>query len=178
MRPIARPLAATLVGIVLLGSAGCGKAADKLAQKAAEKAIESQAGDGAKVDIGKDGNFEIKGKDGSYSAAMGKVPKAWPEDVPLPKGLEIATGSQMGSSTEKLIQIAATTKMSPDEVTAFYDKALKSWDEANRYNSASDGSTYDSVTYNSGQRNVQLAATTDGTGVTGINITYTEKTDA
>ncbi len=62
MRPIARPLAATLVGIVLLGSAGCGKAADKLAEKAAEKAIESQAGDGAKVDIGQDGKFTMPNK--------------------------------------------------------------------------------------------------------------------
>lgn len=177
MRPIARPLAAMLVGIVLLGSAGCGKAADKLAEKAAEKAIESQGGDGANVDIGKDGKFEIQTKDGSYSAATGKIPKDWPKDVPLPKGLEVVTGSAMGSATEKLMSVSATTKMSPDEVTAFYDNALKGWEEANRYNSTSDGSSYGSVTYNSGERNVQLTTTTDAKGATTISITYTSKTD-
>ena len=172
MRPIARPLAVTFIGVVLLGSVGCGKATEKLAEKATEKAIESQAGDGAKVDIGKDGTFELETEDGSYSAGTGEVPKGWPDDVALPDGIEIVTGTDIGSDTDSISSIIATTDASPDEVAAFYDDELGDWEEANRLTSNGDGSSFSSVSYTSGERTVQLTISEDADGATTISITH------
>lgn len=178
MRPTVRPLAAVLLSVTLVGLAGCGKAAEKVAEQATERAIEQSAGDGAKVDLGDDGAFEIETEDGSYSAGTGEVPKGWPDDVPLPEGLEIVTGTDLGSDTETISSIVATTDASPDEVAAFFEDALDGWEEANQLTSNGDGASFRSVSYVSGDRTVQLTIGADADGATSLSISHAAKTPA
>ena len=106
--------AAAAIAGLLLATAGCGKVADKVADKAAEKAtekaIESQTGGSVDVDssdgkmkiktgdgeITYDGNGNVTGKskDGSSTFGAGtKLPKGWPDDIELPKGMELSVAT-------------------------------------------------------------------------------------
>lgn len=178
MHRTVRPVAAVLAGVALLGAAGCGQAAEKVAEKATEEAIESQAGDGAKVDIGQDGTFEIETEEGSYSAGTGEVPEGWPDDVPLPDGLEIVTGSNLGNDAERITSVIGTTDESPDAVAAFYEEALSDWEEASSMDSNADGASFRSVSYTSGERTLQLTISEDAEGVTTLSVTHAVKAAA
>ncbi len=174
MHPTVRPAAAAaaVLGLVLLGSAGCGKAAEKVAEKATEQAIESQGGDDANVDIGSDGQVKIETAEGSYSAGTGEKPKGWPDDVALPDGLEIVTGTDLGGGTETISSIIGTVDDDPASAVAFYEDELSDWEELNRFETSSDGSAMTSLTFTKGDRSVQVTVGQDADGTTTVSVTH------
>lgn len=172
MRPTARPLAVALIGVVLLGGSACGKAAEKAAEEVTERAIEAQGGEGASVDLNDDGAVEIETADGSYSAGTGEVPAGWPDDIALPDGLEIVTGTDVAGGGQEISSIIATTEDDQATLAAHFEEELAGWVEANRMESSSDGSTFTAVSYSSGDRTVQLTLSRDAEGTNTVSVSH------
>lgn len=107
---------------------GCGSVAEKAGEKAAEKAIESQGGGNVDIDTSGDGQVSIETEEGSMSFGTGEVPAEWPDDVPLPDGLEVSSGSTIDASDGRLVSITATSDQDPLELLEFYKEALSDWD--------------------------------------------------
>ncbi|MHB0980021.1 MAG: hypothetical protein ACYC5Q_08145 [Thermoleophilia bacterium] len=98
-----------LAAVAFVG-AGCG---EKIAEKAAEKVIESGA-DGAEVDIDTDsGSVKVSGEDGSSSYQVGddvKLPDGFP-DLPLPDDAKAAGVIQTEADESSSFTATFTTAM-------------------------------------------------------------------
>lgn len=164
--------AAGLALVLLTGVSGCGKAAEKIGQKATEKAIESGADGNADVDIS-DGEMNIETEDGSFSVGSGEIPDSWPEDVPLPDGLEVLSAMDMGSDGESMINVSGTTDMTPDEVTAFYESGLDGWSESDSFSSRAEEGGMSSVSYEQDGRTVGVTILDDPDEATTLSLSYT-----
>lgn len=89
-----RALAATVVsGLLVVGAGACGKAAEKVGEKVAEKSLEGVTG--ADVDASDDG-VTIKTEDGEFSAkTTDELPDGWPVDlIAVPDGFSIESVSE------------------------------------------------------------------------------------
>lgn len=190
-----RTMAVAVTASLLLVATGCGKAADKMAQKAGEKMIESAAGEGVDVDLGKDGNMQVKTEDGSFSMSgedgsfnmemedgsfssqAGEIPSSWPDDLPLPSKIEVEMGTEMmdadGGAT---VMVSAITPVSVEELKAFYAEALSEWDETYSSSSSSDGMSYVQVGYAKNDRSVMIMLS-EVDGASQINVTHTLEID-
>ncbi|MEO6987775.1 MAG: hypothetical protein ABI239_03920 [Aquihabitans sp.] len=172
-----RALSSVVVALasLLLVATGCGKAADKLSEKATEKAIESAAGEGVDVDLDGDGNFAIETEDGSYSAQVGKVPASWPDDVPLPPDLTVVqSGTEMADAEGiTTTSVSFTTNATASAVAEFYTDALSDWTDTMNSTSSADSGDFSQLMYEKGDRTVVIIAASSE-GETQVTINHTE----
>jgi len=129
-------MAALAIGGVLIASTGCGKASEKIAEKATEKAIEAGAGGDADLDF-TDGGFTVETDEGSSSFGAG-MPSGWPADVSLPDDFAPTGGANISSAADTMITATGTTGKGIDELLAFYDAELDGWEQAQSIESTAD----------------------------------------
>ena len=169
-RSLRSRIAITAVAVGLgVSTVGCGKAAEKIAEKATEKAIESEAGGDANVDIGKDGQVKIETEDGSLSINSGEVPDSWPEDIPLPDDLDVASSM----STPDGATVSGMTSVGVDDAMAFYEDALDGWTISGEFNTSGDGASTSSATYERDERVVTISASSNDDG-TVLSVSHSE----
>ena len=110
---------------LLVGSAGCGKIADKASEQIAERIIEKQTG--GKVDIQKDGEkIKIETDEGTITGGA-SIPDGWPSDIPLPKDLRVIGGSAIKDGDQTVYSVAGSSSASRDEIKNLYANALSDW---------------------------------------------------
>jgi hypothetical protein len=148
---------------------GCGAVAEKAGEKAAEKAIESQGGGNVDIDTSGDGEISIDTDEGSVSFGSGEVPAEWPEDVPIPDGLEVSTGSTIDASDGRLVSVVGTTDLDPAELLELFTDALSDWDISGESSTTSTSGDMTSAQWDTEGRRFTFVATTamgDGTTMT------------
>jgi hypothetical protein len=163
-----RRSATIAVLIAATGLTACGAVAEKAGEKATEKAIESQTGGDVDVDTD-DGSVSIETEEGSASFGTGEVPEDWPDDIPLPDGLEVLTSSSTVSGNERLTAVTGSTDTEPEEILAWMKEELPDWEISGETTSTGTSGDLASAQFRSGERLVTLAATTglgDGTNLT------------
>lgn len=113
-----------LLPFLTLILSGCGKSISQIAgEKLAEKAIESQSGEDAKVDI-KDGNVKIETKEGGILAGDDvKLPSDFPTDVYVVEGKIKAAISSEGNYS-----ITIESDKTIEELSNLYQEKLKAAD--------------------------------------------------
>jgi flagellar basal body rod protein FlgF len=183
MTTLPRPLIALGSAALLLFATGCGDAADKVAEQAVERAIESETGGDVDIDTDGDGsvsfetdegsfssdgegNLEIESADGSTSISSdGEIPEGWPEEVPLPADLEVTLGSSMDAADGRLLSVMGTTSESATDLLDEMKAALADWTISGEVVSTTDGSTTTSAQFELDGRRVNFLAseTPDGT---------------
>jgi hypothetical protein len=171
--------------------AGCGAAADKVAEKATEKALESAAGGNVDIDTDGDGSFrmetdegvfEMDGQgnlrvdteDGSMTTASGEMPAGWPSDIPVPRDLEVLSGTSMDSADEKLVVVTGTTSRGAKELLDEMKAALSSWTISGETTTTTDGATFTSAQFELGDRRLMFQAN-DIDGETTLNLSHATK---
>jgi hypothetical protein len=169
--PLRPAILALIAGTAVL-TAGCGAAADKVAEQATEQAIESQTGGDVDIDTSGDGSVEIETEDGSMSFGTGEVPADWPEDVPLPNDLEVLSGSTTQAADGELVAIVGTTSDSPEEMLASMKEALADWTISGESTVTFDDGSSTSAQWETDGRRVTFSASAgtsgaeDGTSIT------------
>ncbi len=115
-----------VLGVIVFVGAGflAKKAIETGGGKLAEKIIEQGLGKDVDANIDKD-NFEIKGKDGSFSTSK-KLPDNFPSDVPVYPGSQVesslkATGNDQVSES---VTVSLSTSDSYEKVVNFYKSQL------------------------------------------------------
>lgn len=190
-----RALAGIGVAAALALTGGCGKAAEKAAEKITERAIEEGAG-GANVDISDggmsfesedgsfsyqiddEGNVVMKGEDGETSYTTGgaaEVPDGWPAFLNLPPDAEILASSTSTDGDQKTATVMA--EFSGDTKETY--EGFKAMLEGEGFEITSDSLTTSSdgsfavVSAESGERmvSVSVSGNADGTGSISINVT-------
>jgi hypothetical protein len=116
---------------VLVALAACEDARDKLAEAAAEKAIEkvleAKTGEDLSIDRSKDGLVvrSARGGEMRLGGQAGEVPEGWPSDVPAYPGAKIL----MSLKLEKGWTLSLETAASLDEVVQYYKQQLASMEQ-------------------------------------------------
>jgi hypothetical protein len=120
----------TLIAIVLaVGVAitvGCKKASEELGEKMMEKALESQGGGKADVDV-HEGKVTIKTKEGQFEAVSGggaRIPAGFPQDVYVLTDAKII----MASKSPTGFHVMFETGDSQDKIVARYAEEMKARD--------------------------------------------------
>lgn len=107
----------------LVGTTGCGKIREKIAQKAVEKAIETGSGGSVNIDDDK----VTFGADKDRALTVGraaKLPDGWPSDVPSYPGATIVAAVSDGTKARTAI---FETTDSVDQASAFYEQNLSAF---------------------------------------------------
>lgn len=183
-------MAVVASGALLLVATGCGKAGDKIAEKASEKAIEQAAGEGADVDLdsdgnivvktedgnfsasGEDGSFKMETEDGSFSSETGKLPASWPDDLPLPTNAKVQTGTEMSEGDSgAMVSVTSITSASVDDVEEFYDEVLSDWEQTNNTASTNGDMSYIQQNFVKADRAIMLMISESDEG-TMVNINH------
>lgn len=180
------------VVVLAVAITGCGgnKAADTVANKVVEKAIETQASkDGkdvkAKVDLQsgsmnivsndgkqsvsvstKDGQTTVTSQDGGTTAVVGKdapVQETFPKDIPVYTGATVQISQ--ANAADKSFVIQATTNDAVDVVGAFYKKELSAqgWTEAQTVNQGG-VAPMQMLSYSKGERQLMIMIQTSDKG--------------
>jgi len=110
---------------------GCGKASEKVAEFAMEKAIEKDGGGKAKVDLTQDGKMTITSDKGDVqidASGAASVPEGFPEDVMVYAG-KITTAMKMPEG----FMVTIETDDAVEKVVAAYNEAMKAkgWTQEN-----------------------------------------------
>lgn len=173
-----RFLAAAVSVPLVAAAAGCSaeKLADRASEKAAEKIIESAGGEDVDIDIDDDsGEATFRSADGSmFSVGGGELPDGWPDEVPLPDGFTLE-GSFSGSDGDKSTfnVTGSLTGDAAEEFNRIADAFTGAgWTEENRSTSNSGGSTMASATYSNSTWTVSLLVTGED-GEDGVGVIYT-----
>jgi hypothetical protein len=161
---------AVLAVLAGLTTVGCGAVAEKATEKATEKAIESQTGGDVDLDTD-DGSVDVTTEDGSFSIGSGKVPEEWPDDVPLPEGIEIASGSTSTTDDGTLVSITATTTADAADLLAELEEALADWEISGKTTSTSGGGAFVGATWELDGRTVSFTGA-GGDGETSLALTH------
>lgn len=158
---------------IVIATPACGKVADKVSERAAEEAAEAAAGGDAEVDLDPDGgSIAIETEDGSISGGVGEVPADWPDDVPLPDGLEVGLGSSVDDpSTGPIHSVTGTAPASPAEIVALYEDALAGWEVTSQLDTTVDDTVSATRTFEHDGRAVDLIASSGETGTT-VTVTH------
>jgi hypothetical protein len=121
-----RPTHVIAVTLSLFALVGCNRVKEKLAEKAAEKVVESATG--TEVDLSSSsGSVTVRDpKTGAIVRAGATVPDGWPSSVPIYPGAKVVASL----STPDGKQVTFTTTDSPDQVDAFYKAKLPGKQEA------------------------------------------------
>lgn len=150
---------------------GCGKAADKASEKIAEKAIEQSAGDGVDVDINADdGTYSVNTPDGSYQAGT-SVPDTWPDDIPLPKDLNVSSGMNATDAGTQVVTVSGSTGDDLNELKALYKSALSGWTEGYSSESVTDGTKYMQLMLQDGDRSLTVIGS-EGESGSDLTLSY------
>ena len=114
--------AAALAGSLVLVGAGCGKAAEKVQEKAIEQST------GAKdVDINKDGDVTVKDKDGNtLQVGSAELPDGWPSDLDPPSSVKLVAASTSTTNGKKSFIVSGETSDSFDDIYAGVKQQLES----------------------------------------------------
>lgn len=187
--PLTRATAALALGALLVTGTACGAAAEKVGERAAERAIEAQGGGDVDLDLDDggfsietdegsasmdvDGNLRVDTEDGSFTAGSGEVPAGWPDDVGFPAGLEVLAGFEQTSGEEATANITATVPGSAAEAVAFYEDALSGWTGENETSFSGGGTESRSVTFVLDDRRLDLVANDAGDGTSQVTLTHT-----
>lgn len=109
-RSLRTPAPALAVAASLLAAltlAGC--SAEDIGERAAEKAIEQQLGDGAEVDLDTDdGGVTVEDGDGNSYSTGTTVPEDFPDDVPLIEGTVVSAVEVAEGTTSWTVAIATS----------------------------------------------------------------------
>lgn len=154
--------AAAVAALLLL--AGCGAAAEKVSEKATEQAIESQTGGDVDIDTDGEGSVDIETEDGSLSFGTGEIPEEWPQDVPVPEGIEVLSGTTMDASDGKLVSITATSDRSPEELLAELKETLGDWEISGESTMTSTDGDISGAQWDTDGRRFTMAASNGGDG--------------
>jgi hypothetical protein len=132
-RATTNPSCRTLLLVVAVALAACGKAQDKAAEKVVEKAIESSMskdGTSAKVDLSQGAmkvtTTDASGKTTQMEMGSAKISEAelgvpfYPGSQPVEGG-----GMRMASGDSTALRLALHSDDAPDKVAAFYRDKLK-----------------------------------------------------
>lgn len=125
-------LPALILGAVLVLT-GCG--GEEIAERIAE-----EAGGADNVEIDPDsGEVHVEGSEGSFSIGGGDIPDGFPDELPIPDGLEVA-GSASFSGGEEGTAFVQLQGGDYDELTSFYESELPAngWTVEDTRNVASD----------------------------------------
>lgn len=159
--------AALAVAIMVMGVAGCGKAAEV----AAEQAIE--AGTGGDANINSDGSVTLTDDSGNtVTAGTKKISEKLTAAVSLPDGIDWQNTSESTSDGTLTVWGAGTTKMSADEAMA----ALKAAVTGAGYEVATEAN-YDGQLYLDASKgedsHMMVTVGDDGNGTIQVTLTYT-----
>ena len=139
---------------------GCG-GGDSIADLASEKIAEAGAGEGYDVDIDSEsGEISVTNEDGSFSASSsGELPDGWPEEIPLPDDLKIATANAISSDTGQVFNVVGEV---PDGDAAWKaitaELADAGWNEVQKATGNYGAGTSSSATYDNGTWSVTVGA--------------------
>ncbi len=191
MRRVSSLVVLLVACLLALGS--CGKATEKLT----EKAIEESAG-GGDVDIDDDGSFsfendegsfsvdedgnvKIEGEDGEFSidGSSGELPDGFPDDVPVPDGLDIITGSKTSDGEQTIYAVFGNVAGDPDEVFADIIAAFEDdgYDTEGKSETNSDQGFFATATFVGRGHRVATSVSTEqneGGATVSINVTPDE----
>lgn len=172
-RSTRRPLVALALLPALLLFGGCGEASDKIAEKAAEKAIENQTGGDVDIDADgggvrvetpdgvfesdAEGNFSMESEDGTVTAGAG-LPEDWPEDLPLPDGVEVV----YGSSSPEGATVTLTGTGSVDDLMAEFEDLYGDWTAEDESTMESGGTSFRSARFVDGNRSLSVSVSDSG----------------
>ncbi len=143
-----------LVLVALSLVTGCGKIREKLAQKAAEKAVETSTGGDVKISSG---GVTVKDAKGGGAATFGdsaKLPDGWPSDVPAYPDAKIVASMATPQGKTTVME----TKDAPAKVADFYKSKLSSFARQ----SDVDAAGVRQLVYKSGSRTIQVVASPSG----------------
>lgn len=177
---------ATLLPMAFVAAA-CSSASEKIGEKAAEKAAENaleQEG-GGNVDIDTkdgsvkietkdgtfesdgDGNFKAEGKDGTITGGT-SMPDGWPEDVPLPDGVEVT----YGSSTPQGMSVTFSSSDSAEDVFEAVKAILDGWKVEDETSMNTPDTKMRSAQFKDGKRALFLTVSESSDGTIGnLNLT-------
>ncbi len=140
---VKRAIAGIGVTAALVLTTGCGKAADKIAERAVEEGIERGAGggdvdisedgvsfkspDGQSVQVDAEGNMIIEGADGQVLASgdRAEVPDGWPAFLALPDDAALLTSQSSTSDGVKMGIVAAEVDGDAKVLYEGYKEALE-----------------------------------------------------
>lgn len=169
-----------LAAVAFLALASCGKAAEKIS----EKAIEQSAGGGdadinddgsfsfendeGSFSVDKDGNVKIEGEDGEFSidGGSGELPEGFPDDIPLPDDYEILTGSRTSDGDSAFWGVVGEVSGDPEDVFAALVSLFEDADfeSQSKSESESGGDFFGSATFLGGGNLVSVSVTAGGDG--------------
>ena len=137
---------AMAMAITVLGLVGCGKAVEKVAEKAAESQMEKGGGQ-AKVDLSSGGikmtTTDASGKTTQFEMGTAKVSEA---DIGLSfyPGTQLREGeaSRMSSPESTTYTVMLHSDDAPDKVAGFYREKLKAQAEGRQYMESSGGDSH------------------------------------
>lgn len=160
------------VGLLVVGVTSCGK----ITEKASEKTAEKIAGDalGGDVDYDPDsGKVQIKNDDGTFSYGEG-VPEDWPDDIPIPDGMEVQGSITTDTPEGKEHTLTGSTDKSVDEMADYYEEKMSDWTKKGGSTFESEGKMV-SLDYTKGNREVSMSIVrNEGDTDTTVLYTYTE----
>lgn len=152
----------SVFGVLVVGTTSCSKVTEKVSEKAAEKAIEGSTDGDADVDLSDD---EVKIKTGDGSAVYGsKMPDGWPKDIPLPDNFEVTGGANIDQGGQVMITVVGTTKMSSEDVTAFYKDKMSGWEKESDAVYGNGDDAVASLSLTNGDRRLIVSANTNDAG--------------
>lgn len=137
--------------MVILLVLAMGVLATACAKTVTEKVIENQTGGKVKIKSGK-GSVEIKGKGGTFSVGENKLPKDFPEDIPIYKPSKVMGSMSNTLEGKKTFVVTLSTKDALDEVNDFYKNGLvkEGWTEKSALSGGDGSSKFASLGYEKG----------------------------
>lgn len=148
---------------------------ETVAEKAAEKAVESKTGGKVKIDS-KKGSVEIKGKDGEIKIGANKLPDDFPDDLPIYKPSKIQTSMNNTIQGKKTYAATLSTEDGFEAVVDFYKKKLtdNGWTEASSFSSGEGDTQLTTLGYEKGDA-IATVVISKADGQTQIGINHTPK---
>lgn len=140
-------------------SVGC---AQKVAEKAVERAIEKETGGKAKVNT-QEGTMELETKEGKVQIGTNKLPEGFPDDIPVYKDAKITSSLK----AEDGYSLTMNTEGDELQVIADYYKSeleKEGWKSVMAANSGLTGQAHVSLQYEKGARQITITITGDGKG--------------
>jgi len=163
--------------LVLVLASGCfgQNIADKIAEEAIEKAIESDSGENVDIDFD-DGEMTIESDDGEVSIGMGSdLPDNFPDNVPVYPDMEIISSWSVTEDDKDSYSINGLTEDAGDDVFAWYKESLSGWEIENEFSASGDDMKTSSLSAKSGGLVVVIMVVETEDEGTSIMLSVTEE---
>ena len=138
--------------LILVLASGCfgQNIAEKIAEEAIEKAIESDSGENVDIDLD-DGEMTIESDDGDVSIGMGAdLPDNFPDNVPVYPDMEIISSWSVTEDNKDSYSINGLTEDAGSDVFAWYKENLDGWEIENEFSASGDDVKTSSLSAKSG----------------------------